>query len=138
MRGVKGQVPQQLAGLRPILDVPERTKTFAMTFDPDRSVMLKLTAEQADASTAESSRKAVQQAYDAAKGLYALLGKDLVAKDLPADLRDPVLKMIDSLLENVKTETDGKNLVITMKRPDGLDEVLKKSRPLIKEKMNAP
>ena len=137
MRGVKGNIPPQLAGLKPILDVPERTKVFALTLDPEREVMIKLTAEQADASMADDSAKAVRQAYDAAKGLYALLGKDALSQNTPPDVRDALLKTVDSLLENVKTESDGKNLVISVKRPDGLEELLKKARPIIKEKMNA-
>jgi hypothetical protein len=38
----------------------------------------------------------------------------------------------------VKIESDGNKLVMTAKRPEGLDEVLKKAKPLIKEKMNSP
>lgn len=136
MRGVKTSVPPQLGGLKPILEVPERAKAFALTIDPDSEILIKVTAETADTSTATESAKGVQQGFDAAKGLYALFGKDALRDKTPADLREPLLKTIDSMLEGVKIETDGKNVVMAVKRPEGLDELLKKARPLLKEQIN--
>jgi hypothetical protein len=117
--------------MKPVLDIPERIKVLSSSFDLERETMMKVTAVTGEASAADESQKALKQSLDALKGLYAF-AKGNLEMTLPPNIKDETMKSVDSLVDGIKVEADGKNIVFTVKRPDGLEDLIKKGGPMMK------
>jgi Leucine-rich repeat (LRR) protein len=100
-----------------------------LTLNPDGDTLLDLSAEARDAGAARDALRLANAGLDLLKEAYATHKRE-VLEAVPADLRDSLDELIGKALEGVSATQDGASVVVRVKRPKGMPELVAKLAPL--------
>jgi hypothetical protein len=123
----KDQVPPSLAG---VLTLHERLKfaTVSVNLDGDRLVQIVL--EAVDEESATILNNVVMQGRNMANLMYPDLRKQFTGQ-LPPNLVEPVTGVTDQLLDGLSVSRNGTQVIVTLKTPRGLGDLIGKLVPLL-------
>jgi hypothetical protein len=128
----EGPLPPHLAVVNTL---PDRIQSVTVAVNLSRDPLLKLELEATNAESAGALFDLANTGHEMARGMMPTLKAMLAGA--PPDLTDPLFAAADSLLAGIDLRKDGARLVVSVKKPRGLDELPAKVAPLLRETQTA-